>query len=173
MLLVSTLCSTPPQHLTCCLRCQRPHLSFFARLLLATCYLVLEVAEVLDKYVAQCSHGEVTCKLSPSCCVFGRSHTHLLPDPSSSLLSLLTILATSTDLRVNQHHQQNLTPSLHQPLRRLWTHLPPLPIWSSTPPSPERLPRHRPQEDPRLPPGYQPWGGKFVCIRVGVNIKRL
>ena len=30
-----------------------------------------------------------------------------------------------------------------------------------------------PQEDPRLPPGYQPWGGKFVSIRVGVNIKRL
>ena len=29
------------------------------------------------------------------------------------------------------------------------------------------------QEDPRLPPGYQPWGGKSVSIRVGVNIKRL
>ena len=38
----------------------------------------------------------------------------------------------TTHLR-NQHSQQNLTPSLHRTLRRLWTHLPQLLIWPSPP----------------------------------------
>ena len=32
-----------------------------------------------------------------------------------------------------------LAPSLNRTLRRLWTHLPPLPIWPSTPPQPDHL----------------------------------
>ena len=54
----------------------------------------------------------------------------------------------TTHLR-NQHSQQNLTPSLHRTLRRLWTHLPQLPIWPSPPPRHDHLPRPSPVQ-PRL-----------------------